>query len=111
MAYFGQTLLIIYEETMDAKICGVSANGTPKKCLVKISTTVGDLQPLSVNNAAKDYGETPQGKWVVYLDINAPVTPQSILEDPDGVQYMANGKPMKRGALLPHIKLNLLEMG
>lgn len=108
---FFNTPVTIYNEVVDAEICGISPNGTPKKCLVEIGGGKADIQPLNVSGSAQDFGETPQGRYVAFFTIDTPVTSSCIIEDDQGVRYMADGRPQRRTMLLPHIKMTLLEMG
>ena len=106
--FFPNATVEIYDETADAEQFGVDEyTGEPKKGLTLQSTVQGDLQPLSPGQSLREFGAVIQGTYRLFLPINTQISCSSQVKV-DGQLYQVQGDPMKRTALLPHIKVLLI---
>lgn len=106
--FFPNTTVEIYEETADAEQFGADEyTGAPKTGPVLQSTVQGDFQPLSPGQSLREFGAVIQGTYRLYLDVDVQISASSQVKV-DGQLYQVHGDPMKRTALIPHIKVLLV---
>lgn len=112
MSFFPSTVVTLFEEVEDPKICGTDGYGRPLKCLVEQGSVMGDFQPMSPSEAQKEFGEMVQGMYKLYLDYGVTITSKYKVQV-EGYEgyFQVKGEPMQRNTLIPHVKVLLAREG
>jgi hypothetical protein len=108
MPFFPNTEVELFEEVVDATLCGVDGYGNPKKCLVSRGKFVGDFQPMNPMESMREFGSVVQGLYKLYLAYGVVVKANYKIKA-NYKFYQVSGDPSVRRTLIPHVKVNLQE--
>jgi len=104
--------ITFYDEVQDAERCGVDQYGKAQKCSLELSTVKGDFQPMSPSEQLREFGSIVQGSYKLYLDPDVEILPNyKVAVEGYDRKFQVRGTPMKYTALIPHIKVILVEEG